>query len=364
MPSSLKRVVIIGAGFAGTKLAQWLDPSYNVTLVDKKPLFFHKISALRAAVNPAWTDSPFIPYHNLLHYGTVLHDEAIDIQPNEHTLILKSGNALSFDVLVLATGSNYPAPAHFSGITLESARDFLSNYQQQVKMAQAVLIAGGGAVGLELAGEIRHLHPLKPITIVHAKPQLLAEYQPALGIKVQRELGRQAIKLILGERVAPAKHKDFYLTTKRRIIKADLAFWTTGTVLNTQWLLPNHADWLNEKKEIIVTDQLRVPGEAAIFAVGDVAATGDLKKVNSLENQLAAVAKNIRLFLANEPLVAYKKSKWDIIILPIGPNNGFMQIKYGQISLTLAGFIPSFLKGKSLFVSIYRKRLNLQERVS
>jgi apoptosis-inducing factor 2 len=57
---SAKRVVGIGGGYAGTRLARELDAVADVTLVDRKEAFFHRIASLRAAVRKEWTEKPFI----------------------------------------------------------------------------------------------------------------------------------------------------------------------------------------------------------------------------------------------------------------------------------------------------------------
>lgn len=65
-------VVVIGGGYAGVRLAKRLDATANVTLVDRKEVFFHRIASLRAGVRPEWTVTPFIPYDRLLRHGRLV----------------------------------------------------------------------------------------------------------------------------------------------------------------------------------------------------------------------------------------------------------------------------------------------------
>ena len=69
MNPTRKQVVVIGGGYAGIAAAQALDTAADVTLIDRKPVFFHRIAALRAAVDPAWTDRPFLSYERVLRHG-------------------------------------------------------------------------------------------------------------------------------------------------------------------------------------------------------------------------------------------------------------------------------------------------------
>ena len=44
---SARRVVVIGGGYAGIRLARQLDEVTEVILVDRKEVFFHRIASLR-----------------------------------------------------------------------------------------------------------------------------------------------------------------------------------------------------------------------------------------------------------------------------------------------------------------------------
>ena len=78
---SARRVVVIGGGYAGTRLARELDRVADVTLVDRREAFFHRIASLRAAVREEWTRQAFISYGELLTRGRVVHDTVTAIAP-------------------------------------------------------------------------------------------------------------------------------------------------------------------------------------------------------------------------------------------------------------------------------------------
>ena len=62
--------------------------------------------------------------------------------------------------LVLATGSKWSGPTDLpdSGGDL---RQFASQWRERFKAAPDVVIVGGGAVGVELSGEIRDEYPVR-----------------------------------------------------------------------------------------------------------------------------------------------------------------------------------------------------------
>ena len=49
----MKRVVIVGGGYAGTSLARSLDAAVEVVLVEPRDRFVHNVAAIRALVEPA-----------------------------------------------------------------------------------------------------------------------------------------------------------------------------------------------------------------------------------------------------------------------------------------------------------------------
>lgn len=101
-------IIVIGGGYGGIRLARQLDEVARVTLVDRKEVFFHRIAALRSGVHEAWTTTPFIPYDRLLRNGRVVVGKAVGIDTAERQVKLATGERLPYDVVVIATGADYP----------------------------------------------------------------------------------------------------------------------------------------------------------------------------------------------------------------------------------------------------------------
>jgi NADH dehydrogenase FAD-containing subunit len=102
-------VVVVGGGYGGAAVAKALDETHDVVLVEPKDALMHNIAALRALVDPTWLPRIFLPYAGLLTNGLVVRNRAVVVEP--HRVVTASGDEISADYVVLATGSKYPFPA-------------------------------------------------------------------------------------------------------------------------------------------------------------------------------------------------------------------------------------------------------------
>src|SRR5580698_4058043 len=164
-------VVVVGGGYGGIAAAKALDESHDVVLVEPKDAFMHNIAALRALVDPAWLPKIFLPYEGLLTNGRVVRDRAVSVEP--HRVVTASGERISADYVVLATGSRYPFPAKTDLVDARHAQEQVRHAHRALEQADRVLLVGAGPVGIELAGEIRNVWPEKSIVLLDVADDVL-----------------------------------------------------------------------------------------------------------------------------------------------------------------------------------------------
>ena len=197
-------MVIIGGGYGGINVARELDDVASVVLVEPKDAFVHNVAALRALVDPAWLPRIYLPYGGLLSHGRVAADRAVKVDAGR--VVLASGEELPADYLVLATGSSYPFPAKSDTDRTVDAHEKTLGTHAALAAAARVLLVGAGAVGIELAGEIKAVWPSKQVTLVDVADDVLGgPFRADLKAELRRQLAALGVQVLLGSplRAAP-----------------------------------------------------------------------------------------------------------------------------------------------------------------
>ena len=101
---------------------------------------------------------------------------------------------IPFDYLVVATGTRLVQPAGMRHDDKLSSVAYLQNHQNDVKKAKSILIAGGGAVGVQMATDLKEFYPDKEITVVQSRPQLMSGFHEGLHDLVKERFDELGIK--------------------------------------------------------------------------------------------------------------------------------------------------------------------------
>jgi NADH dehydrogenase FAD-containing subunit len=327
-----RTVVVVGGGYGGSLVAKALDPVADVVLVDPRDAFVNASGSLRALTQPDFAPNVFFPFDALLHHGRVVRDLAVSVDPGGVTLA--SGDRLTADILVLATGSGYPYPAKPSATTTSEALDHLRETHKALAGADRVLILGAGPVGLELSGEIKEVWPHKHVTVVDRGPRLLPEMLPEVRTDLHRQLDALGVQLRLGTTLleppatAPGQTGRFTVTTATgTVIEADIWFRAYGVSLNTAYLTDGKLVSLTERATVPVTEHLNVTGYRHVYALGDIVGLPDPKMASYAQTQAEVVVRNVKAQLLGEPPeAAYVPSPERRILLPLGPRGGVGQL--------------------------------------
>ncbi len=117
----MKRIVILGAGTAGTTLASRLrrvlsDQDWAITVVDRDNVHVYQPGLLFVPFGTYREDELYKPRDSLLPAGVELRLAPVDrVAPDENTVVFADGETLPYDVLVVATGCDID-PARLEGL--------------------------------------------------------------------------------------------------------------------------------------------------------------------------------------------------------------------------------------------------------
>jgi apoptosis-inducing factor 2 len=359
-------VVVVGGGYGGIAVAKALDADTDVILVEPKDAFVHSVASLRAVVRDDWISRIFIPYDRLLSRGRVVPERAVRVQPGEVTLA--SGAQITADFVVLATGSTYPFPAKADVDDSEQAKEKYRSARAELVRAGRVLLLGAGPVGLELAGEILAEWPHKRVVIVDPAEEILREHSGALRHEIRAQLEALDVRLILGSPLvakpptAPGIVGCFTVETEDKVaITADLWLRCHGARPVTEYLAGDLAKARQPNGLVEVTPELRVVGQSAVFAIGDITSIAESKRAGAAGRHATVVAANIRSLASGVPTLSVYSPGPSAIVIPLGPTGGASEAP----TLGVVGAEEtSRLKGDDLMIGRFLKLLSYEPGVS
>jgi len=218
---------------------------------------------------------------------------------------------LPFEYLAIATGTKLAQPASIEHDEKSLSVEYLQNHQNTVKAAKSIVIAGGGAVGVQMALDLKELYPDKKITLVHSRTRVMHQFIGELHRIVEARCDKLGVDLITNSRVVIPplgfpKDKapfDVELTTGQ-ILKADLVIRATGQTPNNSLMRDLDAldpatiiNPMNGYVRVKPTLQLANAKYPNILALGDIADTGAHKAARPGCAQAEVLAENIQSLL-------------------------------------------------------------------
>lgn len=170
--SDKKRVLIIGNGVAGSQTAAILAKNPKLAVIVLTPFDFMEVSlnmTLVVASAPTGDKDKLFEQkalHELVREDGVEYTigKCTNLSNNKATYEKADGSKgeIDFDVCVVTTGLKFPIFQIDPNIqTKEQRIQSVYDIRQQVASAQRILIEGGGAVGSELAADIKLRNPSK-----------------------------------------------------------------------------------------------------------------------------------------------------------------------------------------------------------
>ena len=280
------RVVILGAGPTGlgAMMDLILDPSnrFQVTLVDPKNYYEDVTAQPMALCDPGtaedgrWMRS-VVPYKTILGLGEGhKHIPALAMSVSKtHVEVGSERTVVPYDSLVIGVGSRYSSNIKIENPTSEYRLRQLRAEAAVIRHSDAVLIIGGGLVGVEVAANVGEAYPEKRVILVQSGPVLMPRVKNAHG-KIMKRMEELGVEVHLNERVV--EFDDMlreYTTDMGNVFHAGKVYRCTGAVPNTELFKdartdPDIAAALDARGFIKVDDYCQLHGFENIYAGGDI----------------------------------------------------------------------------------------------
>lgn len=361
----MTRVIIVGGGYAGTTLARALDAKFDVVLVEPREAFVHNVAAIRALVDPGLMDRIILPYERLLARGRVVRARVSEIADGSVTLA--SGETIAGDFIAVATGSTYAQPFKPATDAMADFRAASAATYGEIAAAKSIAIVGAGAVGVELAGEIASTLKGKSVTLVSSTPGLFPDFPPGLGRRLAADLKSLGVAIRAGVMASLSTTERPYAGPLRlasgEIIAADLVIPASGARPTTGLLAGLPSVRFDRIGRVEVDSWMRPAGMKTVFALGDMAANGDLMTIVASSRQAPWLAKTLEAVASGtrvEDLAAYAPWPAPPILVPLGARRGASVLPITKGGMVVGPLLTGAIKGRTLFIPRYHKEFGLQ----
>jgi NADH dehydrogenase len=321
------KVVIVGGGFAGLSAYRELrNKGYAVTLVDRHPYTAFQPLLYQVAIGGLNAGDVTYSLRRIvsrspLSRAAFRRATVTGIDQENKRVEVSRGKPLAYDALILAqgVGPNFfgipGAEEHSERIYTRAealrVRDVIFSRLEELSAERdpdrrfTVLVVGGGATGVEMAGSLAELKSealptIYPelstddfrVVLVEMAPHLLAPFEERLRTYALRQLKRRGVDVRLNTAVTGISG-DCATFADDTTLDVDVVIWATGVQAAKQvgdWGVPQ-----GKAGRIVVDERLQVPGFDQVYAAGDAAINPD----NPLP-QLAPVAQQMGAHAARQ----------------------------------------------------------------
>ncbi|KAG9669306.1 FAD/NAD(P)-binding domain-containing protein, partial [Aureobasidium melanogenum] len=320
---AIPRVLVIGGSYAGLaatvnlidlcdgKQARFASASteeespkvklpLDITIVDERDGYYHLIGnplafASDDASSKSWTKFQDIPALKLpnIHFlqGSVATINCETKTASIVDTVTKQIRQEKYDYLLVASGLRRTSPVVPQAFNRDQFIAEAKTHTKAIRDAkEGVVVIGGGAVGIEMASEIKVVEPWQQVTLVHSRDNLLSTEPLPDDFKIRslEVLQEAGVNVFLGQRVidttavqAEDGSKAWRLTLSGgQQIAAGHVITAISRSTPTSTYLPSTA--LDKDGYVKIDASLRfngnVPNADSHFAAGDIASWSGIKR--------------------------------------------------------------------------------------
>lgn len=294
-------VLVIGssaAGLVAALTAKRVNPKKKITVTTMLPKTLIPCGIPYIFGTVGSSNNNILPADKMFGANGIemLVDVANAIDMKEKTVSYESGKVISYEKLVIGTGSTPNKPTWLKGVdypnvfTVPKDKDYLDKMQEKLEGFEKVVAIGAGFIGVELSDELKKAG--KDITLIEKLPNVLRlAFDEDVAARAEDLLKERGVKLITGTGVTEISGNGVangVLLENGETIEADAVILAMGYKPNSK-LAQEAGLAVNERGFIKVDDYMRTQ-DPDVFAVGDCAEKRDFFTRKSTPIMLASTA--------------------------------------------------------------------------
>ena len=294
-------VLVIGGSAAGMVIAitgKNSNPEKSFILVKKQkdvmvpcgiPYIFGTLDSSQLNI---------MPVDNMLAKSGIesIVNEVVSIDKDAKIATLIDGVQISFDKLVIATGSTPTIPKWLNGAHLENVfnipkdKTYLDLMKEKINELKKIVVIGAGFIGVEFADEL-HKSGHEVILVEKEKNILSTAFDEEIASRIVEILKARGVKIVTGNGIMKIKglsRVEGVELENGEVLEADAVILSMGYQPNSDLAIKSGI-FVDENNFIAVDEYMRTH-EKDIFAVGDCAQKRDFITRKRVPTMLASTA--------------------------------------------------------------------------
>jgi len=283
---SFTDVLVLGSSAAGLVAALtgkrvYPDKKFVVATLLPKTLIPCGIPYIFGSVSHS--DNDILPAEAMFKSNDIemIVDEAKEINLNEKTVLFSSGKVITYDKLVIGTGSTPAKASWLKGsdfdnvFTVPKDKSYIDVMHKKLDGAKKIVTIGAGFIGVEISDELNKTG--KDVTLIEKLPLILGlAFDEDISERARDLLKERGVKILTSssvtEIVGNGKAEGVKLENGD-VIDADAVILSMGYKPNSA--LAREAGLLVSDNGFIKVDEYMRTPDSDIFAVGDCAENRD-----------------------------------------------------------------------------------------
>ncbi|KAH9886111.1 FAD/NAD(P)-binding domain-containing protein [Xylariomycetidae sp. FL2044] len=305
----------------------------QITIVDERDGFYHVIGSPLALAQQSYAEKAWVEYKDvkILQRPNVrfVHGSLTKVDPATKTATISERRSQvvlteGYDFFIAATGLRrvwpvVPQALSRKAYLMEAGR----HIDAVTKSTAPVLVVGGGAVGIEMAAELKEVQPHVRVTLAHSCSKLLsAEPLPDTVRDCALDLTRQAgVEVLLSHRLARStlvhnaegveeyavEFENGHTMTASQVVVAisksvpSTAYLPRSAVCEEGYVkvLPS-MQFLSPSSSSPSSSEQEIPNASSHFAVGDLIKWSGIKRCGAAMHEGKLAALNIHQLMLRD----------------------------------------------------------------